>query len=116
MRPGVTMSAALRSVALALLVWGCANAGNPGTGPGDDAPKIDAAVPHDGHQTDTPPPLDAPMIDAPLAADAAADASTMGGFCAVNGDCTTTGECCFAISGAGLCVPGTVIGSGCLPM
>jgi hypothetical protein len=110
------MSAALRTVALALLVGGCANAGNPGTGPGDDAPKIDAAVPHDGHQTDTPPPIDAPMIDAPLAADAAADASTMGGFCAGNGDCTTTGECCFAISGAGVCVPGTVIGSGCLPM
>jgi len=117
MRAGVSMSAALRGLALALMVCSCANAGNPGTG-GDDQPKIDAAVKHDSgtSQPDTPPPIDAPGPDStPVTVDAMIDAGAMSLFCNGNNECTVAGECCFSLSGPGFCVPGTPVFGACLP-
>jgi hypothetical protein len=114
------MSAALRGFALALLVASCANAGQPGNGGGDDEPaKIDASVKHDSSVApiDSPPPIDAPMIDAPvqMMPDAAIDGAS-GPFCATNGDCTVSGECCVTLGGPqGFCAPGQVVAGQCFP-
>jgi hypothetical protein len=112
------MSVAIRSLLVALIAVGCATGGN---GSGDDAPKIDAPThdaPHividakvylDAHTpTDGQVPIDAPPPPP--------DASTSGGLCAQNTDCTTTGECCLTLGGpTGFCVPGIVIGGACFP-
>lgn len=109
------MPALLWSLALALGVVGCANAGN-GAG-SDAAPKIDApSGAKDSSVTlDTPPPIDAALpADASVAADAAP--SDSGLFCTVNGDCTNSGECCITLGGGiGFCGPGIAIGSVCIP-
>lgn len=119
------MSSALRGLALLLIVAaGCANAGNGGTGPGDDSPaKVDAATPKmDAHSVpiDGLPPIDGPgqQIDAPLQQiDAAIDAPDQSGpFCSDNSQCTNAGECCFNFgSGMGFCVPGDIILGQCFP-
>jgi hypothetical protein len=113
------MSAALRGLALALMVGSCANAGQPGpAGSGDDEqPKIDAAVKHDSNtsQPDTPPPIDGSIDSTPIMIDAAIDSGTTSLFCNGNSECTVAGECCFSLSGPGFCVPGQVIFGTCLP-
>lgn len=109
------MSAALRGLALALLVGSCANAGNPGLG--DDQPKMDAAVKKDSGalQPDTPPPIDGAVDSTQIMIDAPPDSSTSGPFCDGNGDCTVSGECCFSFGGPGICVPGTPFAGACIP-
>jgi hypothetical protein len=114
------MSAALRGFALALLVAGCANAGQPGAGGGDDEPgKMDASVKQDSNVApiDTPPPIDAPMIDAPVSMiDAGVIDGPSGPFCSSNGQCTVSGECCVTLGGPmGFCAPGQVIAGQCFP-
>lgn len=99
----------------AAVVSACATGGNQGDDAQHDASvggKVDAAKPIDSSQqqvVDSSIPIDA--FVPPLDAFVPADASTMGGFCQANTDCTTTGECCFVA----LCVPGTAIGTVCLP-
>jgi len=105
-----------RALALALMVTGCANAGTPGVGGGDDAP-IDA--PNGKHDANVAPNdssshSDA-AVDAFVATDAAPDAPS-GPFCANNSQCTNAGECCVTLGGAmGFCAPGTVVLGQCLP-
>ena len=97
---------------IALLACGCATGGKDGGDLPIDAPKIDAS-----QLTIDAPRIDAPtmsMIDAPIMIDAMIDAPS-GPFCNGNGDCTVAGECCFALGGPGFCVPGTAIGSACVP-
>lgn len=121
MRAGVTMSSAIRGLALVLLaVAGCANAGNPGSGGGgDDAPgKVDASVKHDSSVApiDSPPPIDSPgpvdaAVDSPMI-----DSPSGGPFCSSNSQCTTSGECCVTLGGPmGFCAPGQVIAGQCFP-
>ncbi|MBA3462449.1 MAG: hypothetical protein H0T46_20980 [Deltaproteobacteria bacterium] len=114
------MSLALRGLALALLVIGCANAGQSGNGGGDDEPgKIDASVKQDSSVApiDTPPPIDAPLTDAPMidAPMAMIDAPS-GPFCSTNSQCTVSGQCCVTLGGPqGFCAPGTVLAGQCFP-
>ena len=101
-----------RSVLLALVLIGCANASAL-----DDAQKKDDApinVPHAdaSHTTDGPPPIDAPMNDANPPADAALppDANT-GAFCTDNTTCGA-GTCCYFF----VCTPGLAAGKNlCFP-
>ncbi len=103
-------------VSTCVLVLACAKGGSSG---GDDmmepmdAPmstQKDASVP----MTDGPPvKMDAPVMtpDATVQPDAPPGSL----FCSNNSQCTTAGECCFAINGQGFCVPGTVILGQCFP-
>ena len=95
----------------------CATGGSSG---GDEQP-IDAAVsvPRDASNVVT---ADAPRSDAGVTQQDAQvsqlpDASTGGGlFCATNGDCTVSGECCVNLGGPqGFCAPGTVVLGQCFP-
>lgn len=110
------MSAA-KSLAIALLAFGCATGGKDGGDLPVDAPKavdssqvtVDAPM-HivDAHEStfDAPIMIDAPMvmIDAPS-----------GPFCGGNSECTVSGECCFTLGGPGVCVPGTPFAGSCIP-
>jgi hypothetical protein len=113
------MSPALRGFALALLVAGCANAGQPGNGGDDEPGKMDASVKQDSNVApiDTPPPIDAPLIDAPMIdAPAMMIDAPSGPFCTSNGQCTVSGECCVTLGGPqGFCAPGQVIAGQCFP-
>ena len=111
MRPGVSMSVALRGLALAL-VCSCANAGNPG-----DQSKNDASVKRDGNtsQPDTPTAIDSSIDGQQIMIDAAIDSGTTGPFCNGNSECTVAGECCFSLGGPGFCVPGTPVAGSCIP-
>lgn len=108
------MSAA-KSLAIALLAFGCATGGKDGGDLPIDAPKsvdssqitIDAPRGIDAPAST----IDAPLIDAPVMIDAPS-----GPFCSGNAQCTVSGECCLSVGGSGFCVPGTPIGgSVCLP-
>ena len=101
---------------LLVVLAGCARGGA-------DTGAIDAAVHHDAHPsvvTDASGAKDAPAtpIDASVMIDAALgpDASTDGTLCTANAMCTDTGECCLMVGGVGICSPGTIIGSTCLPI
>jgi hypothetical protein len=110
------MSAGLRCLALALVVCGCANAGNGGSG--DDTPKVDASTGKDsGGTIDSPPPIDAPLADAAnVTADAAGADAGSGLFCTVNANCTVAGECCLTLGGGmGFCAPGNIVLGTCVP-
>ena len=104
---------AAQHFAIALLACGCATGGKDG----GDGP-IDAPKPIDSNQVtiDAPRMIDAPAsIDAPIMIDAMIDAPS-GPFCNGNSECTVSGECCFALGGPGVCVPGTIpIPGTCLP-
>lgn len=110
------MTAAIRMLALALLVCSCATGGKDG---GNDQP-VDAAVtPTDSNQVS----VDGRVTDAAPMGDAATpdsntsmtpDAST-GPFCNGNSECTVSGECCVTVGGPGFCAPGTPVGNLCLP-
>lgn len=103
-------------------VLACATGG--ANGGGDDVPDTqkDASVMNPPQDSNTSMMVDAPMVkmDAPMSTpDAAApqpDAPPGSLFCSTNADCTTAGECCFAINGTGFCVPGTIIANVCFPI
>lgn len=102
-----------RSVLLALVLIGCANAsallddGHPKDDASTNIPHADAPRPGDG-----PPPLDAPMGDAALPPDAAMPDANMGGqLCGDNTGCGA-GTCCYFF----VCTPGTGVGTNlCFP-
>lgn len=116
MPAGGLMSAA-KSLAIALLAFGCATGGKDGGDLPVDAPKsldssqvtIDAPM-HivDAHEStfDAPIVIDAPvMIDAPS-----------GPFCTANNQCNNSGECCLTLGQPqGFCAPGTIIFGECTP-
>ncbi|MBA3456158.1 MAG: hypothetical protein H0T42_23870 [Deltaproteobacteria bacterium] len=105
----VSMSVA-RTLAFAVLGFGCATAGKDlGEVP------IDAPKPVDSNQvTVDAPRFDAPMIDAAI--DAPMIDAGPGGTCTNNAGCTFPGECCFTLGGgAGICTPGTVFAGSCFP-
>jgi hypothetical protein len=102
------------------LVVNCAQGSRPQLGDDDD-PMHDASTQPDGRNsvTDAPPPMAdaAPPPDATvLPPDAPPDAPVSQLFCTQNSECTNAGECCFTVGGAGLCVPGTVLGGICFPV
>lgn len=110
------MRVATSGLLCALIAASCATGGKAGDG--DDA-RTDAPATHQdaSHVTSDAkvyldahvPPLDAKVfLDAPPVA---ADASTSGGLCSANNECTTVGECCFTV----VCVPGTPLGDLCFP-
>jgi hypothetical protein len=105
---------AVHHLALVLLACGCATGGKDG---GDQ--QIDAPRPIDASRTviDAPRVIDAPNVsDAPMIDAQMIDAPS-GPFCATNGQCTVSGECCVTLGGPqGFCAPGTVIGSACIPI
>ena len=101
-------------LALVVLIAGSACA----TGGGGVEPPIDARVVDARSGIDAPPLVDAFVTDAPAVvvdAPSAVDAPGGGLFCSGNGECTVAGECCFALGGPGVCVPGTVFLGGCIP-
>jgi hypothetical protein len=108
------MSAAIRSLAFALLVVGCATGGKDGGGQ-----PADASVPRDSSQS----VIDAPrLIDAPILVDAGIDTpasmidAPSGPFCSGNSDCTVSGECCVTLGGGmGFCAAGDIVFGTCFP-
>ena len=105
------MSAA-HKLAFALLACGCATGGKDGGDGPVDAPK---AVDGSPVTDDAPRLIDAPalLVDAPAMM---VDAPS-GPFCATNGQCTVSGECCVTLGGPqGFCAPGTVVLGNCVPL
>ncbi len=101
-----------RSVLLAFVMIGCANASAPFDDghPRDDASNVTRADAPRLH--DAPPPLDAPMTDAASTPDAAMPDANMGGqLCADNTGCGA-GTCCYFF----VCTAGTGVGANlCFP-
>ena len=104
----------------AVFVVACATGGMNGGGGGDDVgTKMDAAVtPHYDSNVSTLPDGSVKMDGSVVVQDAFVPqpdaASSL--FCTSNSDCTNSGECCFAINGNGLCVPGTIVLGQCFPI
>jgi hypothetical protein len=102
-------------------VLACATGGASGGGGDDVQDPQDAAVTDPPKDSNVSTMVDAPMVkmDAPMATPDAAvqpDAPPGSLLCTTNTDCTTAGQCCFAIGGQGFCVPGTVILGACFPI
>ena len=98
--------------ALVVVIAGSACAtGGGGVEPPVDSRAVDARSSTDSAIVDArvAPP------DAPVLIDAPVDAPGGGLFCVGNNECTVAGECCFAVGGPGVCVPGTVFLGACLP-
>ncbi len=116
MPAGVSMSAA-KSLAFALLAFGCATGGKDGGDQPIDAPKLADGTPItidapgttvDAHES----VIDAPLIDAPMVM---IDAPS-GPFCTADNQCNAGGECCVDLGGPqGFCGPGVVIFGECVP-
>jgi len=115
--PAEGLMSAAKSLAIALLAFGCATGGKDG----GDLP-VDAAKPVDSSQVTIDAPMqivdahqstfDAPVVDAPMMIDAPS-----GPFCTANNQCTVAGECCLTVGGPqGFCAPGTVLGGTCFPI
>ena len=105
-----------KSFAFALLAFGCATGGKDGSDQPIDAPKLADGTPitidAPGTTVDAQESVtDAPLTDAPIVM---IDAPS-GPFCNGNSECTASGECCLSLGGPGFCVPGTAVGSICLP-
>jgi len=104
----------------AVFVGACATGGMNGGGGGDDVgEKMDAAVTAKQDARTSVTPDASGMMDASVVVQDAfvpqPDAASSL-FCTSNSDCTNSGECCFAIQGQGLCVPGTIVLGQCFPI
>ncbi len=102
-------------------VLACATGGASGGGGGDDVPDPHDASVNTPKDANTSMMADAPTVkmDGSIVTQDAAppqpDAPPGSLLCSMNSQCTTAGECCFAINGQGFCVPGTVIIGQCFP-
>ncbi|HEY5950480.1 MAG TPA: hypothetical protein VIV40_33545 [Kofleriaceae bacterium] len=100
------------------LAFACATGGSSGHGSGDDVgDPMDAPMmsKHDASVSMLP---DAPKADGSVIVQDATmqpDAPPGSLFCSNNAQCTTAGQCCFAINGQGFCVNGTVVLGVCFP-
>jgi hypothetical protein len=103
----------------AALIAACASAGAPT----QQQPDAAGVTPHHddaNHVTSDAPSvkMDAsvPMVDAFMPHDAPATPVDSAIFCTANSQCTNSGECCIILgSPPGICGPGVLIGSTCIP-
>jgi hypothetical protein len=107
------------SVAACGFVFACATGGSRGGG-GDDVVEINDAPITTQKDANVSTMSDGPKMDSSIVIpDAAApqpDAPPGSLLCTSNSQCTTAGECCFAINGQGFCVPGTILLGQCFPI
>ena len=106
-------------VAVCIFVFACAKGGSNVVDAMEqpiDAPSSTQQDANVSMMTDAPAPKmdgSTPMADATAPQPDAPPGSL---FCSMNSQCTTAGECCFAINGQGFCVPGTILLGQCFPI